>query len=330
MDLSKSISVSSLSAFLSCPRKFFYSHEMRWKPIVEAEQLTFGKAWHGLMEYIGKNSGNYREKVAKYLDENGMYITSLNEDAFAMFMAMALEFESIADGLDSIAETEAPFSFRLPNSRWRVDGFIDAIKQDGTPVEYKTTSSDIAPDAFYWLRLKANMQAITYAIATEAEHLKYVVVRKPRSCRKQIPILDDNGLKIVTDIVTGERVYNANGKPRQTGGEGLKVETRAESQEELIERMREELRSTCSCAINTVHVTDEDKALCLATFASTCKQINELRKMAQKFSRPDIHYARNCTEFNCRGCPYQGICLDCNVNPLAGIPNGFIDVNPNK
>jgi hypothetical protein len=296
---------------------------MRWVPESEAEALTFGKAWHGLMEYFGKRGGDYRDALASYLDSNEIPLTSLNEDSFAMFIAMAYEFEPFACNLEGVKETETAFSFKLPTTRWRVDGIIDAINSDGSPIEYKTTSSDISQDAFYWLRLKSNLQVVTYAIIAEAELVKYVVARKPRLQRKQIPLLDEQMRKIVIDMETGKRAWNANGTPRQTTGYGLKMETRTETSEEYIERLRADLRDNISFGVRTVRVSNEDKILALESFVSAVRFIEELRKMAKKSSRPDSPYIRNCTEFNCKNCPYQGICLDVNVNPLDGCPSGF-------
>jgi CRISPR/Cas system-associated exonuclease Cas4 (RecB family) len=323
MNANKSISVSSLSTLLNCPRRYFYAHEMGWIPISEAEALTFGKAWHGLMEYYGKVGGDYREALANFLDSNEIALTSLNEDSFAMFLAMANEFEPFACNLQGITETETRFSFKLPTTRWRVNGIIDAVNADGCPIEYKTTSSDISQDAFYWLRLKSNLQVVTYAIVAESEVAKYIVARKPRLQRKQVPLLDEQGRKIVTDVETGRRAFNANGTPRQTSGNGFKMETRTETGDEFLERLREDMRNNVSFAVRYVRVSNEDKILALDSFVSAVRYINELRKQSSKASRPDAPYIRNCTEFNCKNCPYQGICLDVNVNPLDGCPSGF-------
>jgi len=51
-------------------------------------------------------------------------------------------------------------------------------------------------------------------------------------------VRDDDGLKIVTDDETGERVVNANGKPRQSAGPGMTLATRTETAEEYGARLR--------------------------------------------------------------------------------------------
>lgn len=323
MNTQKAISVSSLGTFLGCPRRFFYSHEMRWIPQQEADALSFGKAWHSLLEYYGKSGEAYSVALMKWLDLNEeQIVNALNDEAFAMLVAMAFEFDATAKNMGEIFETEAPFSFRIPSTHWRVNGIIDAIHHDGFPIEYKTTSSTIEPGDFYWLRLKANLQAITYAIITEANTVRYVVARKPRLQRKQVPLLDENGNKIVT-YADGMRAFNKNGTPRQTGGDGLIVQSRKETNDEYIERMRGDLKSSASFVVEDVAISDDAKMLAIETFTSGIRQIEILRKQAVKCARPDIPYIRNCTEWNCKNCPYQGICLDLNVNPTDGIPNGF-------
>ena len=324
MNTEKSISVSSLSTFLNCPRRFFYSHEMRWVPASEADALTFGKIWHAWLEYYASSVKSYKETLADYLSKNEVDLTQrLSADALAMFMAMALEFESVSTNIGKIVEAETSFAFRVPTTQWRVDGIIDAIHESGCPIEYKTTSSTIEQGDFYWIRLKANLQAIVYAVATEANNVLYVVARKPRIQRKQVPLLDTDGKKIVT-YADGKRAFNANGTPRQTGGEGLTVATREETSEEFVERMRADLKASCSYAIVNLDIDHEAKMLAIETLIAGVRQIELLRKRALKAPRPDIPYIRNCTEWNCKSCPYQGICLDLNINPLDGIPNGFI------
>jgi CRISPR/Cas system-associated exonuclease Cas4 (RecB family) len=328
MKARKELSVSSLSTFLNCPRKFFYSHEKRWKPIVEAEQLTFGKAWHGLLEAWGKEGECFKDTLCNYLDlHEHEFVQTMKTDTFAMFIAMAWELGVQIAEIGKITTTEQGFNFRLPQSHWHIVGFIDAINADGHPIEYKTTSSDIEQDAFYWLRLKANLQAITYALAMDADRVRYVVFRKPRLSRKQLPLLDDDGNKIVTHLESGERAYNKNGTPRQSAGEGYKLETREETDDEFIARMREDLTATPFVVTREVAVSDEDKATVLSAFTSSVKQIELLRKRSTKDTREDTAWARNCTEFNCKNCPYQGICLDVNYDPAQGVPQGFEEVN---
>lgn len=326
----KHLSASSLNAFLQCPRRFFYAHELGWKPETEASALTFGRAWHSFLEYItashldelGEQVG-FTERVYMFTGDKKEELASLSPDNLALLMAMMNTYARTFYEIGLVRESEKKFVFRLPHSRWSVKGFIDAVDFYGNPIEYKTTSSDIADGSFYWLRLKANIQAVTYALALKSNKVTYAVARKPSLKRKQVPLTDENGCKIVTDIATGERVYNKNGTPRQTGGEGLQVESREETQEEFTARMEGEIIKGLYYTTKSVDISDDDKWSALQAYTITAKQIDLLRRQAKIATRIDLPWTRNCTEFNCKNCPYQGICLDINYNPSNGIPQGF-------
>lgn len=330
--MKKKLSASSLSAFLQCPRKFFYSHELGWKPSTESVALTFGKAWHSFLEFVTQpmyytENGEplpYAERVYYYLEFSHDKLEEMSQDNLAMLIAMMNTYEESFYRIGTVKEAESRFTFRLPHTRWVVNGFIDAIDYDGNPIEYKTTSSDISDGSFYWLRLKANAQAVTYALSTNAKVVTYSVARKPSLKRKQMPLVDENGCKIVTDLATNERAFNKNGTPRQSAGDGFKLETREETQEEFIERLTSAMRDDNHFAVKTIDIDASMKLSVFHAYVSTAKQIDVLRKLQSKAYRADDYWSRNCTEFNCRNCPYQGICLDINYDPKNGIPQGFI------
>lgn len=328
----KQLSVSSTSAFLQCPRRFFYSHELRWIPDSEAPALRFGKAWHSFLEYVAmpmvapnaRGEASYDERVDAFLDERGEALEQMSEDALDMLLAMIRCYEPTFYSVGLVKQVEKPFLFRLPHTQWSIKGYIDAVDFDGCPIEYKTTSSDIAEGAFYWMRLKANLQAVTYALAMDAEKVTYVVAKKPNLKRKQVPLTDEDGLKIVTDLLTGERAFLKSGAPRQSAGEGYKLETRTESQGEFIERLEAEMLSGDYFVKKELTISDDAKWVALNAFTNTARQIEVLRKLQKKFEAcPDLPWTRNCTEFNCKNCPYQGLCLDIEYNPSQGVPTGF-------
>lgn len=328
----KQLSVSSTSAFLQCPRRFFYSHEMRWIPDTEAPALRFGKAWHSFLEYVAmpmtapdaRGEASYDERVDAFLDARGEALEQMGEDALAMLLAMIRCYEPTFYSVGLVRQVEKPFLFRLPHTQWAIKGFIDAIDFDGCPVEYKTTSSDIAEGSFYWMRLKANLQAVTYALAMNADKVTYVVAKKPNLKRKQVPATDFDGLKIVTDLRTGERAFLKNGAPRQSAGEGYRLETRTETQEEFINRLEAEMLSDNYFVKKELNISDDAKWVAVNAFTNTARQIEILRKRQKQFKvRTDLPWTRNCTEFNCKNCPYQGLCLDIDYNPSQGVPQGF-------
>lgn len=327
----KRLSASSMGAFLQCPRRFFYSHELGWVPDTEAVALTFGRAWHSFLEFITTSRRDETQQEISYTDRVYQYtcnpeirkgLESMSEENLAMFLAMTEAYAPSFYQIGIVKECEKPFSFRVPGTRWMVNGYIDALDFYGNPVEYKTTSSDITEGAFYWLRLKCNLQAITYALAVGSEKVTYSVIRKPNLRRKQVPLLDDNGLKIVIDV-DGNRALNKNGTPRQTASDGSTLMTREESIEEYSARLRNEMLNFGYLAVKEVQITDDQKWSTIQSYISAAKQIDTLRNLQKKATRVDLPWARNCTEFNCRNCPYQGLCLDVDYNPIHGVPQGF-------
>jgi hypothetical protein len=165
---------------------------------------------------------------------------------------------------EAIKVLEVEQKFRIPMTRttdkgntgysrkFELAGMTDLVLEDPAQVapcvgEHKTTSSDI-DDPVYWQRLNVDNQISLYVRAANqrgiaCQNVWYNVIRKPQFHPKHIPELDDNGLKIVVDKETGERIENANGKPRQTAStkDGFELLYRDETPQELMTRCRDEM-----------------------------------------------------------------------------------------
>lgn len=321
------ISVSSASAFATCPRRFYYSHELRWVPEVEAPALAFGSAWHALLERAAQlQSRNALALISDLLADGH----DIKDADLAMLMAMASAFLGqlgVDRFLASIAATEERFSFALPGTNWRMVGFIDAVTTDGAVVEYKTTSRDVSAGSDYWTRLRFNLQVLAYSRLGEHGTLRavYVVARKPALRPKMVPLLDADGLKVVTVDATGERALTKAGKPKQTAGEGETLQARAETTEEFAGRLLDTLQASPSDYFATCEMeldpADVDEAL--QTLATVVREVELLRGIAAGMERPDRAWRRNCSEFNCQNCPFAGPCLFTLANPADGVPAGF-------
>lgn len=46
------LDATKINCFLECPRKFFFSHVLNWKPEAPNNHLIFGAAWHEAMEVL--------------------------------------------------------------------------------------------------------------------------------------------------------------------------------------------------------------------------------------------------------------------------------------
>jgi hypothetical protein len=178
-----------------------------------------------------------------------------------------------------VLEVESEFSFPLLNPETEAPSrtFLEAGKIDGVlrdkrtgvlkVLEHKTTSDSIDTDSNYWGRLGMDTQISKYILSLrnrgiDANTVVYDVVRKPGYKLGNIPILDENGLKIVVDGF-GNRVTTKDGKKwRQTGDAELAyvVQSRPETFEELSSRTFAEISSRPEdyFAVREVGRTDSD------------------------------------------------------------------------
>jgi hypothetical protein len=231
---------------------------------------------------------------------------------------------------------EVEFRHAIQGSRtFDAAGKIDGLCQleDGRLclIEHKTTSQNIDPQSDYWQRLRADTQLRQYVLAARAlgwhvTTVLYDVVRKPSIAPKEIPDLDEDGMKIVLDNETGERVMLKGGKPRQSAGEGMTLQSRPETPEEFGERLRQDClsRPDFYFARHEVPVLDDD----LEEFADQRVQVARMildrrRQERANPERPERAWPRYVNGFFCPGCEYSGFCLQNTVPDLDHPPEGF-------
>lgn len=324
------ISVSSAQTFATCPRRFFYAHELRWRPEVEAQALTFGRAWHALLERAANTQSRDALALIADLQQDGLVLA---DNDLAMLMAMGCAFlgaEGVDGFLGDIAATEERFCFDLPGAPgWQMVGVVDALTREGVVVEYKTTARDVSPSSDYWTRLRYNLQILAYARLGGWGHTLlalYVVARKPALRPRAVPVLDGDGLKVVTVDATGERALTKAGKPKQTAGEGETLATRAETCEEFAGRLLDEMQGKREAyfALRAVTLAPDEVDEALFSLAAIVREVELVRGMAAGLARPERAWRRNCSEYTCANCPFAGPCLYTLHNPADGAPAGFV------
>jgi hypothetical protein len=233
--------------------------------------------------------------------------------------------------------SEVPFETAIDGSRkFKAAGKIDGIgvmnDDRQVLVERKTTSDSLSPDSEYWLRLRANSQIYQYVTAAREkgwniEHIIYDVVRKPGIQPKQIPLLDENGLKIVLDDV-GERCFLKDGKPRQsTTGlpDSYKLQSREETPEEFSKRLYEDIMSRPEFYFcrREVPVLDCDLEEFQFNRVQVARMILDRRRQEKNMERADRAWPRHVNGLICPFCPYSSFCLqNISVNP-GQPPAGF-------
>jgi hypothetical protein len=324
------LTASALTTLLSCMRKYYYRYELGLKSTAERAALSFGTAWHRVMEarWQGKTA---EEALSLALGD----IETLDETQVATLTGLLTGYYK-AYAEDPIKELhpEQEFQFALAGSRsFDVAGKIDGLgtMTDGRPVllEHKTTSDSVAPDSDYWLRLRANGQIMQYVHAARlcglpVEVVLYDVCRKPSIRPKLIPVLDEQGRKIINDA-TGRRVLKKDGTPRESAGDGMILQTREETPEEYGQRLTEDTlaRPEFYFARREVPVLDQDLAEFEVQRLEISRMILSLRRASRKTEKPHQAYPRNCSEMTCSFCDYKDFCLQNISVDQANPPAGF-------
>ena len=323
---------SEMATLVGCMRKFYYRYEMGLQHTSEKAALTFGSAWHRAMEarWTGQNAAEALEAAtAEFLTLDELQVSTLT----GLLTGYYAHYEH-----DPIAELKPEQEFRFPLERSRtfdVAGKIDGLgtHEDGRPLllEHKTTSDSVEPDSDYWDRLRCNNQIMQYVHAARVcgipvELILYDVTRKPSIKPKSIPILDEQGLKICLSNDTSERVMNKNGKPRESSGEGMTIQTRAETAEEYGQRLTMDIatRPDFYFARREVPVLDQDMDEFVVQRLEISRMILGFRRASRAMAKPHQAWPRNSSSMQCGFCEYKGFCLqNIEVDP-ANPPAGFI------
>jgi hypothetical protein len=188
-------------------------------------------------------------------------------------------------------------------------------------METKTVSDDISPGSDYRNVLSINQQISMYFLARrhdgiEVETVIYDCIRKPTIRPSQQAVLDEEGLKIVTDE-NGERVYNKNGSPRQSAGNGYTMQTRDMQPHEWQEKLQADIDSRPEFYFQRFEVPrlESDIQEFQAELWDIAKDIHLCRKN-------NLYYRNTsaCRNYNSL-CPYYGFCSgELIIDPL---PEGY-------
>lgn len=155
-----------------------------------------------------------------------------------------------------VLAVEAEFAGPLRNPEtgaesktFQLGGKLDVLVRDlrenrALVVEHKSSGEDISPGSFYWRRLTLNAQISTYMVGArelgvEPAGVLYDVLGKPAIRPASVPLVDDEGVKIVCNAA-GERVRTKDGKKwRETGdsAQGYVLQTRPEKVDEFRRRL---------------------------------------------------------------------------------------------
>ena len=348
------LSASRLSCLRRCPRQHWLRYEVGLKRNTDESYMRIGTAHHLGQE--AKNNGKsdeaalaiatagYAEKPpwAEQYDWDIEYQTVLN--------LLAGHFWRYANDPIEIVAAEQEFKMPLVNpdggtSRTfvlagKIDGIGKLTTGEHVILEYKTCGDDIGPNSDYWQRLRLDAQVSQYVLG--AQHLGYEihtilydVTRKPTIKPRQVPVLDEDGKKIVLDA-EGSRVMNKDGKtPRQSADakQGYILKTKPEAPEDFGARLLQDIGSV------------DDDGNPKHEFYYARRQIVRLADQIEEFRRELWQQAkelmdrrrygrwfRDVRRDTCSFCDYRDLCLtEAKIDPEGQAPQGFRfsrDVNP--
>lgn len=239
---------SELTVRRRCQREHHYAYELCYRPRENQEALRLGTLIHAGLEawWCGLD---LETALARATDG----AETAYEAAKVRVMLRGYDARWRAESArDDVVGVELEFRAPLVNPEtgaasrtFELGGKLDVLLSHKF-VEHKTTSEDIGIGSIYWRRLTLNAQVSTYyagarALGHHVEGCIYDVLRKPALRPKRVPLVDEQGAKIVRDA-SGERVRTKKGWRQSADVElGYVLDTRDETPDEYELRLTEEI-----------------------------------------------------------------------------------------
>lgn len=337
---------SRMTAYKTCQRMHYFRYELGVRRVRTARTLRMGSAIHlGLDERARGRSeddaillalAGYEELPQWCNTPEAMYDWTIEREVVARLLCGYFWRWKNAD--DGVQIVESEVSFRLPiinpatghtTPTFQLGGKRDKIIKlaDGRLAirEHKTCSEDLSAESDYWKRLRIDQQITTYYISAldqgfAIQTVQFDVIRKPTIRPSMIPLLDEQGLKIVLDP-SGERVRTKDGKKFRESGDaaaGYVLQSRRETPTEFGERITDDIEKQPEkyYARQEIPRLESD----LLEFREELWQIQLQLRESQRTGRHFRNTAA-CRQFN-QPCEYFDACT--NGTSLEGeLPAGF-------
>ena len=336
----KLLTHSRMACFKRCPREHFYRYELGIRPAGDTAPLRMGSIIHEAIDFYarGVSVEAIIEGVAKKYDERVAELEGADIDTlvavdvervtvielvWAYFQVWKYDYTTgEVPNLTPVECIASERAFKLPIlnpvTNKPTASFIEAGKMDGIVrladgrvalKETKTTGDSIDDSSDYWRKLRLDHQISMYVDAGNRlgfgiETILYDVIRKPSIEPKQVPLVDDDGIKIVRDQ-NGDRVQNKDGSWKQAGdsAKGWTLMVRSETPTEYAERLRADIamRPEFYFARKEIPRLSSD----LAEFREELWQQQQAIREAQKHGR----WYRNTAACSAMGrCSFLDIC----------------------
>jgi len=338
------LTYSRLSTMRRCPRQHWYKYELRLGRERTGDALRIGTIYHKALE-LWATTGD-EEKVYAAIDENyaitphwiddyrwsieHVVVSCLVSGYIWLYKDEPLEYIAVEEEFSVPLvnpDTGAPSrTFELAG---KYDAIVRLMDRREAVKENKTTSEDLSPDSDYWLRLRGDQQVSQYFVGARAnkhpvDTVLYDATRKPTIKPRQVPVLDEEGRKIVVDE-QGARVFllkkgEPTDKPRQSASskDGFTLRTRKETPEEYSERLLADIgaRPSFYYARREVPRLEDDLAEFQLELWQQAKQLRESQRAGRWF--------RNISRQTCEWCDYSDLCLNSVKINLDEPPAGFV------
>lgn len=161
------LSASLVKTYKLCRRKYELKYIEELEPVAKSQALEDGSNYHEMIESLYGDG----EKFG--------YLGGRNPKICAMAYAY---LQYIYRQIPNVQYAEKWFECKL-TPKHSIVGRFDAVTEDGTIVEHKTTSGDV--DDEYVYNLQWDEQILTYMLATGTTEMYYTVIKKPTIRQKQ-------------------------------------------------------------------------------------------------------------------------------------------------
>jgi hypothetical protein len=345
---------SRTTCYQTCRRKHFYRYELGIRPDTDAKPLRIGSAVHNGLDLHAKGNDFKSVDLATRMlyshvpawanDEDGLNEWSCEAELAVSMLRAYIDYYgsftltpelTVAEIVHSEIDFELPIvnpetgaPIRVFRNRGKIDKIVKLADGRLAVMEHKTTSDSIEPGSDYWLRLCIDQQISRYMCAARdlghnVETVLYDVIAKPKLEPKQIPLTDENDVKIVMDR-DGNRVRTKDGKKWRESGDteqGFVVQTRRETPKEYGDRVYATMTAEPHrfFARREVPRLTGDMDAFRQELYDQAKDITETRKTGRHFRNTAacVGYGR---------CEYLDLCSR-NDNPTReNPPHGFVAV----
>lgn len=333
---------SRQDCFKVCRKKAWFSYEMGIRRDVDAKAIRMGSAFHEGIQILGDGEDidmavdAVRRSYANCPEIIGQYEWDI-ECETVIRIVCGYEWRWRDFGLEYLA-TEQAFELPLinpatgkPTPVWNLAGKIDGIVKlaDGRLAvkESKLFGDDISSGSDLWRRLRMDHQVSLYVDAARrlgyaVDCVLYDVARKPTIAPTNVPLFDDKKCKCVLDE-HGERVYNKDGSPRQTGdtAKGWVLQSRLMTPEEWGEKLNNDIAERPDYYFSRLEIARMDADL--EEYRGELWEIQQTIRSAQNENR----WYRTVNKNTCDFCSYFDLCSNRGFDPSGPLPEGFVKVD---